>query len=1550
MAKLFLTPADTNYRISNGNTKVFGSNNAQTIILDAGLKNVEVDSNVAGIEFTKPANDFIFLQMGNSLLIYDSESNLVARVGIQDDSDGSKLAFSDKTVSAKFEVNSTTGVSLELDGAALPKINSIPNTVSEAKEVLNEILKEFTQKDETPAVLPTTPEPEPTPDPSTEPAPTPAPEPTPVPEPSPTPTPEPDSSPAPTPTSTFTVNIADGVVSWNGTTQGKVITFGGTATGNVTMSVNANNVATFSRGGVTATTTVSDLYNTTTKNSILLNNGENLQLSPAQATAFSLDNIDYQLVRSNGGKTIINTATITENTKLYGLSTPIEFHENGVNQTTVTVNQNVTLSLGWFGQIDGFTFVGAGNVTTYNGVGGGNHNYTILTTGRNHMVAAEDADIITTGAGENEISGGVAGSSDRINLASGAGTDRILIRVGDDTRASDSSFVGMDTVTNFVVGTDKFDVLIPGNDWVWQSAGVPTSLTRVADTVITTNLATTLAATFSSFSANTAGIVVITDTADAGTYLYVNDSDAAYNETKDIFVKLNNLSGLGSVGSLTVSDYFVASMGNNSGSGNNQSNSGGSTSGYANPLVTAPEPQITKVKMASAVDSNGSSKTGILTTGDVATATVTFSEPVTVSSGSVPTLKLQIGDTLKEATYASGSGTNTLSFSYQIVTDDNDTNGISFPANGLQTAGTIKDADGNDALLNFNARVDNYKFKVDTLAPTATEQFPIVYFNGGNGAFNLNLSERINSNALTVNDFSVAGKTLGDGASISINNQAYVNQSNITINLGSNATVAKDDVLSIGTGKVVDLAGNSNTAPLTFTVPEMTAPVITNGINISRDYSQQTLGSKLSVGHKLKFSVSFNENVTISGSPTLAVNIGGETKQATLLSTNLANQNYFEFGYTIQDGDNDADGISIDAGSISLNGGSIKDADNNDAILSYPATQSSWIKVDTTAPTAALTNPVAVIDMNADDTLNAGDTIQLNLSESVLAWYQSNQISLSEIQVANGHSFGDSAVITYVREPNSATKGVLITLGANSTVATNDTINVVANAFYDDGGNNNSELSFTMPANQIKTYTVASFNNGTGLSANDYVYLYDTKANIQAALPELISHIDLLDVVKQSDNEHVVMSKTQYEIQGVANVFDSAKVAILAQNYDDLSGLGNLNYDDMIDIPHGANVRLTSKQAQFAKARDVDGILPNDYWGNLTGAGDVIITNNMTNMIFNISMILGLSIGDELEIENGGVSLTAEQLILLSNVLTENAMVDVTTSSTGIVANPEINNYTLTGSGANTITLTSPTQTVTTANHNSEQIVKTGDLTSWSGNFQGNSTATDILEVEKSMAVSNLHSIDKIRLSDGVELTLSNLYSDSQRTLNEISGVEGGASENIVLSNGGDFAGITLTDIDTIKSSGSLSNIKGANKIQLESTNNGGSLSVRYSNVDQFGDVIDATNSVNGAYIHINSTLTSDSSVRSLGTAGNAGSADSAQGVATFVNAHLDSYSLSTDLTTGSAAYLAVKDDNSWAVYRYVAADGLSSTVDATELTLVAQVVGSTTIQAFIIS
>ena len=93
---------------------------------------------------------------------------------------------------------------------------------------------------------------------------------------------------------------------------------------------------------------------------------------------------------------------------------------------------------------------------------------------------------------------------------------------------------------------------------------------------------------------------------------------------------------------------------------------------------------------------------GTYNLGDTISLTVTFSVAVTVTG--TPQLALVIGtDTTPRANYASGSGTQTLQFDYEVVAGDEDTDGIAFPINALALNGGTITASGTAANLEIGA-------------------------------------------------------------------------------------------------------------------------------------------------------------------------------------------------------------------------------------------------------------------------------------------------------------------------------------------------------------------------------------------------------------------------------------------------------------------------------------------------------------------------------------------------------------------------------------------------------------------------------------------------------------------------------------------------------------------------------------------------------------------------------------------------------------------------------------------------------------------------------
>ncbi len=88
--------------------------------------------------------------------------------------------------------------------------------------------------------------------------------------------------------------------------------------------------------------------------------------------------------------------------------------------------------------------------------------------------------------------------------------------------------------------------------------------------------------------------------------------------------------------------------------------------------------------------------------------------------------------------------------------------------------------------------------------------------------------------------------------------------------------------------------------------------------------------------------VNVSENVNVTGTPRLQLNIGGVTRYADY--TGGTGTSALTFSYTVQSGDFDFNGIGITS-PIDLNGGTIKDVNGNDATLTFVPPNTSGVLV-----------------------------------------------------------------------------------------------------------------------------------------------------------------------------------------------------------------------------------------------------------------------------------------------------------------------------------------------------------------------------------------------------------------------------------------------------------------------------------------------------------------------------------------------------------------------------------------------------------------------------
>ncbi|SDQ89792.1 hypothetical protein SAMN05519103_00037 [Rhizobiales bacterium GAS113] len=365
--------------------------------------------------------------------------------------------------------------------------------------------------------------------------------------------------------------------------------------------------------------------------------------------------------------------------------------------------------------------------------------------------------------------------------------------------------------------------------------------------------------------------------------------------------------------------------------------------------LTSPAPVVSSIATSGPGISGGN---GDLNAGKVVTLTVNFSAPVTVNTtGGSPTLSLNDGGS---ATYAGGSGTSALTFSYTVAAGQNSPD-LTVSALTLNGA-TIQDAAATNADLSGATNSNPAGIlQIDTTSPVVT-----ITSMGGS----VNQATQTLTGTVTDADGGTTGTTvtLFDGTAQAGTATVQADGSwsaSVTLVNGTNTLTAKD----------TDPAGNTGTSNgVTYTLTSP-APVVssiaTSGPGISGG------NGDLNAGKVVTLTVNFSAPVTVNttgGSPTLSLNDGGSATYAGGSGTSA-----LTFSYTVAAGQNTPD-LTVSA--LTLNGATIQDAAATNADLSG-ATNSNpagILQIDTTSPTLAIATIASNNVINAS-TASAGFAI-----------------------------------------------------------------------------------------------------------------------------------------------------------------------------------------------------------------------------------------------------------------------------------------------------------------------------------------------------------------------------------------------------------------------------------------------------------------------------------------------------------------------------------------------------------------------------------------------
>ena len=308
--------------------------------------------------------------------------------------------------------------------------------------------------------------------------------------------------------------------------------------------------------------------------------------------------------------------------------------------------------------------------------------------------------------------------------------------------------------------------------------------------------------------------------------------------------------------------------------------------------------------------------------------TVTFSETVEVTG--TPQLRLEFGGGSRTADYQGGSGTAALVFEYEVADGESDTDGVGVEADSL-SGGTIRDEARNNAELDHDGLAADAGHKVDGVRPELAATGGAVV---SGTTLTLTYDEGLDGRSTPeAGDFTVSG---GDQTRTVSRVLFGGTRLLLTLDVGAEHLEAGIQVsYTPGTNPIRDVPGNQAEAlsreSVTNETPDTTAPEVSSLAISSNPGSDQIYAA----GDEIEVTVTFSETVKVTGRPRLMLRVGSRTRPAHYESGTETAE--LVFGYEVDERDEDTDGVSIEAGRIALNGGTIRDEVTIPAELAHEA-------------------------------------------------------------------------------------------------------------------------------------------------------------------------------------------------------------------------------------------------------------------------------------------------------------------------------------------------------------------------------------------------------------------------------------------------------------------------------------------------------------------------------------------------------------------------------------------------------------------------------------
>ena len=541
-----------------------------------------------------------------------------------------------------------------------------------------------------------------------------------------------------------------------------------------------------------------------------------------------------------------------------------------------------------------------------------------------------------------------------------------------------------------------------------------------------------------------------------------------------------------------------------------------------------------------------------------------------VTTGGTPQITITVGSTVRQAVYVSGSGSNALLFRYTVQAGDADTDGIAIGALSAN-GGTLRDAAGNNMTLTLNSVGSTAAVLVDAAGSIVTN----VSSSTANGTYK---SGDLIAVTVTFNEnVTVTGTpqiTLETGATDRAVN--YTSGSG-TATLTFNYTVQSGDVsadldyvatnsLALNSGTIQD--GSGNDATLTLPTPGAAnslgankALVIDAVLPTVSSVSSSTTDGSYKAGDVIAVTVTFSENVTVTGTPQITLETG--VTDRTVNYTSGSGTSTLTFNYTVQAGDVSADLDYVATNSLVLNSGTIKDTAGNDATLTLAAPGAAnslgankAIVIDTAAPAFSAVSPGSsgsVTSTNVAYTLSeaiASGTVTFTRTGGTADANSPHVVSLAGAELNSG----TRAAAALTNAPSLVSQATY-TISFNATDAAGNTATAVSSTavtFVDASVDALNEVQTAATNNDASGVTVAELNAITGVSGAIEANLSAYQAAIAAAaagdvdnavkIQALITSVNAIEGVKAAAVSGDASGVTFTELNSITGV-SSAIVA-----------------------------------------------------------------------------------------------------------------------------------------------------------------------------------------------------------------------------------------------------------------------------------------------------------------------------------------------------------------------------------------------------------------------